>query len=145
MRIDAASMVNLELLTVETGERHGSLLSALDVCRSDAGRRLLRGWLCRPLVDIAGIVRRQDAVQEILDRPDLLDPLFAAMRACPDLERCALTCSVICGPVLVAVVLRSCQTVLILSCICASATRAVRLCPLHHSFNATGNLRQIAP
>lgn len=90
MRIDAASMVNLELLAVETGERHGSLLSALDACRSDAGRRLLRGWLCRPLVDIEGIVRRQDAVQEILSRPELLDPLFAAMRACPDLERCAI-------------------------------------------------------
>ena len=42
------------------------------------GRRLLRRWICRPLQDVGAIDRRLDAVENLLQRPDL---------GGPDLER----------------------------------------------------------
>jgi DNA mismatch repair ATPase MutS len=52
------------------------------------GRRLLRMWLCRPLRDIAAIEARLDAVAELAARgAELAQPLRAALRGMPDLER----------------------------------------------------------
>ena len=50
------------------------------------GRRLLRRWVCRPLQDAAAIGRRQDAVAELLARPDLVVAVRARLRGL-DIER----------------------------------------------------------
>ena len=56
---------------------------------SAGGRRLLRSWLCRPLGlhSIAQISERQDAVDELAARPELLSGDRAHLQRTPDLER----------------------------------------------------------
>lgn len=68
MVIDEATRRNLELLRPLRGtNRKGTLVHLLDQCRTPMGGRLLREWLARPLVDVARIQERQDAVESLLD------------------------------------------------------------------------------
>ena len=85
--IDAATRRNLELLTSLTGERQGSLLAAIDRTVTGAGGRLLAARLAAPLASAAPIRRRLEAVQALVDEPDLRTDLRAALKGCPDLQR----------------------------------------------------------
>jgi DNA mismatch repair protein MutS len=77
MRLDRAAIAALELFeTARERRRDGSLLSVLDRTRTAAGARLLRDWIGEPLVDVAAITRRQDAVAELHG----LDATRAALR-----------------------------------------------------------------
>ncbi|MBR1673120.1 MAG: DNA mismatch repair protein MutS [Fretibacterium sp.] len=67
MSLDAAAQRNLELIP-ETASGP-SLLSCLDQCRTPMGRRTLREWLLRPLMDVKGIGRRQDAIGLLVEAP----------------------------------------------------------------------------
>ena len=78
--IDASSLRHLEITqNVRDGGRKGTLLDVLDKTNTAMGGRLLRKWLESPLVRIADILRRQEAVAELLDqemmRQDLADRL----------------------------------------------------------------------
>lgn len=78
--VDAASLRHLEITqNVRDGGRKGTLLSILDKTKTAMGGRLLRKWLEAPLVRIADITQRQDAVEDILSheimRQDLADTL----------------------------------------------------------------------
>lgn len=82
--VDAASLRHLEIIqNVRDGGRKGTLLHVLDRTHTAMGGRLLRKWLEFPLVRIADIVRRQDAVEELLqheiirqDMGDTLDRIY---------------------------------------------------------------------
>jgi DNA mismatch repair protein MutS len=87
LTIDAATRRNLELLISLTGERQGSLLAAVDRTVTGAGGRLLAARLAAPLARAEPIRRRLDAVQALVDEPDLRAELRAALRGCPDLQR----------------------------------------------------------
>ena len=68
--IDEQARAHLELCeTMLDRRREGSLLAAIDVTRSSLGARLLRRWLLFPLVDVAPIRRRQDAIERLHARP----------------------------------------------------------------------------
>src|SRR5207248_6296201 len=62
LAIDQATRANLELMRTLTGERRGSLLSAIDRTVTAAGSRMLAQRLSAPLTDPAAIARRHDAV-----------------------------------------------------------------------------------
>ena len=63
MAMDGISHDNLELFRgLVSGTAQGSLLSVLDATRTSMGGRLLRRWLSQPLLDIAELNRRQEAV-----------------------------------------------------------------------------------
>lgn len=47
------------------GGRRGTLLELLDHTHTAMGARLLRRWLERPLVDVNGIILRQDGIEEL--------------------------------------------------------------------------------
>ena len=67
MRLDAVTQRHLELVETErTRERAGSLLGTLDRTVTPMGRRMLRGWLLRPLVDVRKIAVRQAIVAELV-------------------------------------------------------------------------------
>jgi DNA mismatch repair protein MutS len=67
MQLDAATRRNLELTgTLRGDKRKGSLLWVLDQSRSPMGARRLRAWLDQPLLDLAKIGGRHDAVGELL-------------------------------------------------------------------------------
>jgi DNA mismatch repair protein MutS len=63
MALDAHTRRNLELFeSGRSGQTRGSLLSVVDLTRTPMGGRLLRRWLGEPLLDLARLCRRQEAV-----------------------------------------------------------------------------------
>jgi len=68
MRLDAVTQRHLELVETERArERAGSLLGTLDRTVTPMGRRMLRDWLLRPLVDPRKIAVRQQIVAELVE------------------------------------------------------------------------------
>jgi DNA mismatch repair protein MutS len=67
MSLDAVTRRNLELTrTLREGRTEGSLLSVLDLTETAMGARLLRRWIHQPLLDVARINARLDAIQELV-------------------------------------------------------------------------------
>jgi len=87
MGIDARSRRNLELHESLAGDAHDGMIEVLDVTCTPMGARLLRGWLDRPLNDIAAIGARQDAVQSLLDDGEMLDGVRGQLSGIRDMER----------------------------------------------------------
>ena len=72
MTLDESTRRNLELTeTIRSGEVKGSLLDVLDDTLTPMGGRLLRRWLSQPLLDVAAINRRLDAVQAFHENTSL--------------------------------------------------------------------------
>ena len=88
MVLDGASRRNLELTeTLSSGEVQGSLLGVVEACVTPMGRRLLRQWISRPLLDRVQINQRLDQV-EALHRDGLLRrELREALGRLSDIER----------------------------------------------------------
>ncbi len=88
MNLDAATRRNLELTeTIRQGEVKGSLLSVLDHTVTPMGKRLMRQWVSKPLLDLAQIHRRQESVCFLVEQGLLRAELRAALRPLNDLER----------------------------------------------------------
>jgi DNA mismatch repair protein MutS len=88
--LDEAAIANLELTETLIGRRkQGSLLDIIDDTATAPGGRLLRRWLLYPLVDVAQIRRRQDAVAWLVERPGLCEAIRRALARIADLERLA--------------------------------------------------------
>ena len=83
LHLDVTTQRNLELL--EDGGP--SLLGALNSCRSPMGRRTLREWILRPLLDIKAINRRLDGVEALLENPGDRRGLRDLLGECRDVER----------------------------------------------------------
>ncbi len=82
MLLDEATVRNLDLV-----DGPASLLGVLDGTRTAMGARLLRDWLVRPRLDLAEIVRRHDAVENLVQRRATLAGLREALGEIRDLER----------------------------------------------------------
>ena len=88
MTLDEATWRNLELVqTIRSGSARGSLLGVLDETRTPMGGRLLRRWLGQPLLDVAQINRRLDAVQAWANDTPRRMELRNILRGVGDLER----------------------------------------------------------
>jgi len=88
--IDPISLRSLEVLrTLRSNTAEGSLVHAIDRTQTPMGARLLRNWLCYPLKDRAEIVRRQDAIAQLVENDQLLNQVRAALSDCSDVERIA--------------------------------------------------------
>jgi DNA mismatch repair protein MutS len=88
--IDESTRANLELfVTLMGGHKRGSLLGVLDETRTSMGGRTLRRWLAAPLVDVAQIRRRHDAVEWLVEHATLRAELRAELAEVYDLERLA--------------------------------------------------------
>jgi DNA mismatch repair protein MutS len=87
LTIDSATRANLELTRTLSGERNGSLLSAIDSTVTPGGARLLAERLAGPLTDVSAIRRRQDAVAFCVENGDLRDRLRMVLHRSPDLAR----------------------------------------------------------
>ncbi len=88
MVLDISARRNLELTaSMMTGEKRHSLLWVLDNTRTAMGKRMLRVWLERPLVNVSKITRRQNAVGELLDNALLRSEVQGALSGIKDLER----------------------------------------------------------
>jgi DNA mismatch repair protein MutS len=88
--LDETAIANLELVETIIGRRaQGSLLDIIDQTVTAPGGRRLRRWLLYPLVDVAHIRRRQDAVGWLVERPALTEQVRKALGKIADLERLA--------------------------------------------------------
>jgi DNA mismatch repair protein MutS len=86
--IDGLTRRNLELVeSLADGSRRGTLLDVLDRTRTAMGARLLRDWLLRPLLTVAAIQDRLDAVEELAFRTLERGRLREALDPVQDLER----------------------------------------------------------
>lgn len=84
--LDLATQANLELVN-SRGARDMSLLAALDRTVTPMGARKLRTWILRPLRDLRELERRQQMIAELLQEPELLASIRAALKAVRDMER----------------------------------------------------------
>jgi DNA mismatch repair protein MutS len=88
MTLDSHTRRNLELFeSGRGGGVKGSLLWVLDHTRTPMGGRLLRRWLGEPLLDLAALRQRQDAVADALADVALRARLAPALAHVGDLER----------------------------------------------------------
>ncbi len=88
MVLDDSTRRNLELMeTIRGADVRGSLLGVLDETLTPMGGRLLRSWLGRPLLDVALINERLEAVQALVDETDLRRQVRDVLRGLGDLER----------------------------------------------------------
>lgn len=86
--IDAASLRHLEVTqNVRDGGRRGTLLDVLDKTNTAMGGRLLRKWLEAPLIRIADITRRQDAVEDLVLHEIMRQDISDVLNRIYDFER----------------------------------------------------------
>jgi DNA mismatch repair protein MutS len=91
MTLDAATRRNLELTETlrESGEVKGSLLWVLDHTVTPMGKRLIRQWVSKPLLDVSRIWQRQAGVELFFKDALLRGELRNACKGLGDLERLA--------------------------------------------------------
>ena len=88
MKIGYSTKRDLEITeTMRSREKKGSLLWVLDSTGTSMGRRLLRSWLEKPLINLAQISRRHNAVDELYNDNMKLTELSAALKNIFDIER----------------------------------------------------------
>ncbi len=88
MILDRTTQRNLELTQTLLAEGTGmSLFKVIDRTSTGAGRRLLKNWLLRPLIDLNHIRYRQEAVRELLTEAATREELREILSGINDLER----------------------------------------------------------
>ncbi len=83
------SLRNLEVLEPlhRDAPRQSCLYGALNRTATPMGARRLRDWLSQPLANQAGILRRQDAIQRLVQNGPALESLQHELGEVRDLER----------------------------------------------------------
>ncbi len=90
MYLDPGTKRNLELTeTIRDGQKKGSLLWVIDRTLTPMGRRMIRRWVENPLLNVAEINLRLDAVEEFRNRRDDLGSLRELLSGVADIERLA--------------------------------------------------------
>lgn len=95
MYLNGNTLQCLEIFENQTTSKcYGSLLWVLDVTKTAFGRRLLRNWIGKPLMDRGLLAERVEAMEEIMNSEGLASQLFSSVRNAlprlPDLERYVL-------------------------------------------------------
>ncbi len=88
MTLDAATRRNLELTeTIRAGTAAGSLLGILDQTVTPMGKRLIRQWVSKPLLDVEKIRKRHQGVTVFFNDGLLRAELREKLKGFQDLER----------------------------------------------------------
>jgi len=88
MTLDAATRRNLELVeTIRGSTGKGSLLGVLDHTITPMGKRLMRQWVSKPLLDVELIRQRLDQVELFFSESMIRAEIRAALKPLNDLER----------------------------------------------------------
>ncbi|HEX7042232.1 MAG TPA: DNA mismatch repair protein MutS [Patescibacteria group bacterium] len=87
MQLDKSTMINLELFsTIREHDTRGSLLEIIDATSTPMGGRLLKDWIKKPLVDKNSILKRHDAVEELI-KTNRINKLEENLSEIVDIER----------------------------------------------------------
>lgn len=88
MRLDMTAVRNLEITeTMRSKSKKGSLLWVLDRTKTAMGKRLIRSWAEKPLLNIAEINLRQNAVDELFSNTILRGEATEYLSGIRDIER----------------------------------------------------------
>jgi len=87
VRLDETALRSLELFESRTAEDGETLFGVVDETRNALGRRELRHWLRRPLVDPDAIEARHDAVAELVESGVVRETLRDDLAEVYDVER----------------------------------------------------------
>ncbi|GAB4500030.1 MAG: DNA mismatch repair protein MutS [Anaerolineales bacterium] len=87
MALDAATRRNLELTETLRGEAKGSLLHVLDASVTPMGKRLMRQWVSKPLLNLQTIAARQHGITFFFERGLLRSEIRTALKPLADVER----------------------------------------------------------
>ena len=88
MTLDAATRRNLELTeTIRAGTAEGSLLGILDQSITPMGKRLIRQWVSKPLLDVERIKKRHQGVTVFFTDGMLRVEVRERLKNLQDLER----------------------------------------------------------
>ena len=88
MSLNLSTRRNLELTeTMRNGSKKGSLLNVIDKTKTAMGKRLMRSWVDRPLVNLPQIINRHNAVEELCSDSAVLDEIRDLLRNVKDIER----------------------------------------------------------
>ncbi|HHH12202.1 MAG TPA: DNA mismatch repair protein MutS, partial [Sorangium sp.] len=90
MRIGETAQAHLELVRDAEGGKKGALLSVIDKTITPAGARMLRKHLLSPLLEVAAIRRRHDAVEQFLRHGRARQQLREVLAAVADIDRLAI-------------------------------------------------------
>ena len=85
--MDRFTFRNLEIFSPASGGEGTALVDVMDRCSSPMGARLLRAWLSMPVMDLAELNSRYDAVSYFTSRQELLRQLQEHIGDVGDLER----------------------------------------------------------
>lgn len=86
--LDPQTQRNLELVdNMFEGTEEGTLFSVLDLTQTRMGARRLRHWLLHPLLSVADIRQRQEAVAELAAHHTLRTEIRSALSPVLDLDR----------------------------------------------------------
>jgi len=88
MALDMQTQRNLEIFQgARSGTVDGSLLSVIDLTKTPMGGRLLRRWLGQPLLDVAALNKRQDAIGWFMEASLARRQIISLLGNVADLER----------------------------------------------------------
>ncbi|MGN0532522.1 MAG: DNA mismatch repair protein MutS [Eubacterium sp.] len=88
MALDISARRNLELTrSMMTGDKKHSLLWIMDRTKTAMGKRMLRSWIEKPLINVAQITKRQNAVGTLVDETMVRDDIREALVGINDIER----------------------------------------------------------
>ncbi len=88
MNLDYNTRRNLELTqTMRTKEKKHSLLWVLDNTKTAMGKRMIRSWVEHPLMNVAHILKRQNAIEELVNKTVKRLELSAMLVGIFDIER----------------------------------------------------------
>ncbi len=86
LQLDAATRRNLEIDMTLRGEASPTLYSLLNTTQTAMGARLLRHWLHNPLQDRNHVIKRHEAIAELIQL-DRVSSISHALKAVGDIER----------------------------------------------------------
>nr|ODO02407.1 DNA mismatch repair protein MSH3 [Cryptococcus depauperatus CBS 7855] len=89
MLLSSNTLANLEIYRNQTDRGlYGSLMWLLDHCKTRMGKRLLREWIGRPLIDVVALRARADAIEEIMENNSYhMEKLRSLLVNMPDLVK----------------------------------------------------------
>ena len=127
MHIDETAQSHLELVSNNEGKRKGSLLGTIDNTVTAAGARLLRQRLLAPLMNVAAIRRRHDAIDLFVQHNRARSELRAALKQIGDIQRLSVRASLgECSPRDLASLRQSLLA-------CPAALESIRSIPQHQT------------
>jgi len=86
INMDEVTRKNLEIEVGHDGTSQNSLVRIFDDCRTAMGARMLRRWFNAPITDRAELVARHDAIDWLLETPQL-DKIRTLLKSIADIER----------------------------------------------------------